>query len=298
MTRSSTSIEQELARLGQLEGKAQEVESVGKGVREEAAKTLSDLRKRVKAGGTTGDRIKDFVLVQWGSLDETLVARYREVEERLAKHVGELVLFVVRERVLLRHDCFGRRAPRDSDYGTSEYWHLGVIESPELVLDLEGGSCAVLTGSYVTRKRSLVLREGDVPAGRHHVFPPLLGDHLERTARMIDFDEPPLPRGELLIGDVEVEEWFTKHRIRDTVLCRAARLLGRPMEYSDEYKERCAQQRAKALQEISDELPKLATKSPVLKAALQELSDLDEPDFSVISFQELCQKLGISKREE
>ncbi len=298
MTRSSTSIEQELVRIGRLEGRAEEVASLGKGAHEEAAKARSDLRKRVKAGETTGDRVKDFVLVQWGSLDETLVARYREIEERVAKHVGELILFVVRERVLLRHDCFGRRAPRDSDYGTSEYWYLGVIESPELVLDLEGGSCAVLTGSYVTRKHSLVLREGDVPAGRHHVFPPLLGDHLERTARMVDFDEPPLPRGELLIGDVEVEEWFTKHRIRDTVLCKAAQMLGKPMEYSDEHKERCAQQRAKALEEISEELPMLAAKSPVLKAALHELCDLDQPDFSVISFQELCKKLGISKREE
>jgi hypothetical protein len=298
VTQSTTSIEQDLARIGQLEGRAEEVESLRKGAQEEAGKALERLRRRIKAGETTGDRIKDFVLTRGYSLDESLVARYREVEERLARHVGELALFVVRERVLLRHDCFGGRTPRESDYGSTERWYLGLIESSELVLDLEGGSCAVLTRNYVTRKRALVLKEGNVPPVRHYEFPPSITDYLERTARMIDFGQPAVPRGELLIGNAEVEEWFTRHRGRDTVLCKAAQLLGKPMEYSDEYKERCARQRAKALEEISDELPKLATKSPVLKAALQHLCDLDEPDFSVISFSELCQKLGISKREE
>jgi hypothetical protein len=279
-----SNLNQELEGIQRLEGQTTAKQK-------QAGNRMARLRRRIKAGETTGDRIKDFVIAQWGSLDEHLLSRYRSVEERLARHVGELALFVTRTRVSLDFSMVPRSSRGPSTI--TEKWYLGVVKEPSLALEVTTGECTMVTERFVESKHPFDVLEGNVPPVRHLVFPPALEDYLESTARMIDLGEPAKRSGELLIGDAEVEAWFEKKRLRDALLCRASRLLGHPMEESDEYKAAREKRCAEALKQVRAFSIEALKSQPGLKAALETVVELGAPDVPMPTFSELCKLFGI-----
>jgi len=61
---------------------------------EKIRKRIETLRKRILAGGTTGDPIRDYVIVTNETLSEEVEQPYRELEEMLKGREGEQVLVV------------------------------------------------------------------------------------------------------------------------------------------------------------------------------------------------------------
>jgi hypothetical protein len=64
---------------------------------EQQSRTLEkDIVRRIRLGGTTGDRLKDYVIRKKGSIDFEAFELYQDLEDRLANHVGEPIIVICR----------------------------------------------------------------------------------------------------------------------------------------------------------------------------------------------------------
>ncbi|HWB34256.1 MAG TPA: hypothetical protein VG753_02990 [Candidatus Paceibacterota bacterium] len=90
----------------------------------EIGRNLDYLRDNIKAGSTTGDRIRDLLIRVHGVSDE-LETIYRQLDAELIGRRGEFVLlsYIVKER------AYGIR----DDMRSVDYYRLGVLEGEELI---------------------------------------------------------------------------------------------------------------------------------------------------------------------
>ena len=231
-----TDVHQEIQSILELEAQASAVETHAQAISAQANEKMKELQGRIKRGATTGDRIKDFVIVCYGFLNEEIEAVYRDLEARVGQHVGEFVLMIANEENF--HGCTGfGHEPKDEDYVLDEHLYLGILKDGALVLNLTDNKCELPTGNYVqcwdAWRENVKLIEGNLTSGWCHDFGRNLNKQLKRRNPMARFQKEQDLELEVKIGDAEVKEWFEKRREHHlVVLQKASRLLGRETEES------------------------------------------------------------------
>lgn len=209
------SLNDDVANIGHLQDLTQRLREQLEANGEELKTAMAEVRERVRAGESTGDRVRDFVLSRYGfspQIEQTL----RDIEVQLFDHVGELVLIVLREENF--HGCtgFGGKA-EDRDYHLEERWYLGVVSDVELIMDPTkpdlqlptGGQHLTVRLSYPGQEK---VEEDDIRLG--HNLDPLyrLNQPLKLRNPMnrriaIPLTDQELLQMELIVGSEAVEAW-------------------------------------------------------------------------------------------
>lgn len=188
-------------------------------------KKTRELRRRIKRGESTGDKIRDFVVMRYGP-NEELETRIRNLEGHISQHVGEFVLMVVKH-VGLSYQDEPYSYTNKLRVHTEEY--LGVLKGGALLLSPNGDSHALPTDSYLENWRGIhnpVLVKENLQPPRHTFYQDdmlrYLDQPLEQT--FVRREEPDICI-ELVIGDGAIKKW--RKYTDPATLERAARLLGR-----------------------------------------------------------------------
>ena len=273
---------------------------------------LLQLRKRIKAGETTGDHIRDFVIACHGYSDTALVARYRTIEEDLARYCGQFVLLVSKSEEF--HGCTGfDHQPHPNELSLDVHLFMGVIEVGALLLDLEKETCAIpVCGEHICAwhpsdgKATEIATDIENRSSCNFVEAHLKPLKCKNPMHQLDthFEM------ELRIGDKAVAEWFTdtNERLYGKAYKNMAVMLGRPLA-TDEPDQPTPDELVGRIGEIlllrqkgifplrpSVLAPSIIVKrnvakqiKPLLALALQ----LKLEDKSVISIRELCEIFGV-----
>ena len=224
---------------------------------------LRRIRELILSGKSTGDRIRDYVLVVCGHCS-ILEEKYRDLEASVADYEGQLAL-------LKRADTIQAMGDRQllPDYRRPvrvESLFLCVLSSGELLFNLSAGSCSLPSANYVEIKLSS--SRGDLPVlGGNLAIPRiwgLVGENpepfsvLDYPMQLRDWkifgDDP--PEIEIIIGDVKVRDWFyDRGSTYVTLLERAAEALGHSVPPTEE------------------ELAQLELNRSVWRGRLEELSE-------------------------
>ncbi|HEY4517829.1 MAG TPA: hypothetical protein VJI74_02975 [Candidatus Paceibacterota bacterium] len=186
------------------------------------AKVQEGLRGRLRGGMTTGDRIRDFVIVQSGYREEE-EERYRQIEEALEGRTGEFVLvqFWKYQRVVFH---VVSRGPGEEIGRWEKLWLLGVLTDDRLVLKLQPATCFLPTTKRV--------RIHD-PKGPWEQENQPISEELMFGPNHFLLDSAPLPQGvgehmtsRITVGDRNVKLWF---EVKSTpeVYRKCAELLGK-----------------------------------------------------------------------
>jgi hypothetical protein len=118
---------------------AEKSASIARGMVE---KTIAELQEKIRAGETTGDRLRDLIFLADGSegLDEAHVATYQALERRLFGKKGEFVL--IGYDALVRRRFGGQTL--ESDFEREEHFRIGLLADDKLGL-FEDPSYTILT---------------------------------------------------------------------------------------------------------------------------------------------------------
>lgn len=103
---------------------------------------LEAIREKIKSGETTGDRLRDFALVCHGDdLKGTVTKIFRDLEAQLAGKNGQLFAIIEYEDARPHLQMFPHRHP--------EFLTLGLLDSEQLVLDMQAGTWRIPCREYV-----------------------------------------------------------------------------------------------------------------------------------------------------
>jgi len=272
-----------------------------------------ELGNRIKAGETTGDRIRDFVIACHGYPGTTLLARYRAIAKYVSRYCGQFVLVVKKSEEF--HGCtdFGYQ-PQPSDLSLDVHLYMGVIALGTLILDPKKEKCAIPTcGHHVVARRphdgTAMKKTGDIFNNN------CLCNFVEDLYEPLECKNPAHRlethfKVELLIGDRDVADWFTgvNERLYGKAYKNMAAMLGRPL-VTDQADQPTPDELVCRIGEIlllrqqgifpvrpSALAPSIVVKrnvakriKPLLALALQ----LGLEDDSVLSIKELCEVFGV-----
>jgi len=234
----------------------------------EAFEKLERLQKKIKNGDSTGDKIRDFVIVNLGTISPDNEKPYRETEARLKDGIGNQILVV--EQKESTHGCPGILSPRSIDpmfIGIDTELRLGVLTSG-LELDIGEGKIILPTERHA-RKYGLEysgdkweLKEGPISLGGGYRFMMNLGKEVQRrmTPMPNDFSTP-FEYGLMLHLGEEVEQYFSRNRslldnkcILDTSYVDALNLLGLeiPERFKKKYDENVYQERVGIINKLEE----------------------------------------------
>jgi len=176
-----------------------ETEEAREQERKEAAERKQQLNKelkeRVLAGESTGDRIADWVISAHGSLISEYHKAVLDLDRRIREHQGEPVLITEAESRF--HGCTGfGYTPRLSEFSLDQTWKLGILNG-ELEIVLGESYWSFPTGSHVrwtssSWRRGAELQEGDATAfwaGHfiHHLQEPVRSGREDHTPVKLAF---------------------------------------------------------------------------------------------------------------
>ena len=114
---------------------------------EETSNKLAEIRARIKNGESTGDKIKDFMIVyysnvSYGAVDDSL----RLLQGNIDKHQQEQILVINKCETV--KGCTGYGHP--GFYGLDESLRIGLLQG-DLDFDLNSGSIVIPTGKHVQK---------------------------------------------------------------------------------------------------------------------------------------------------
>src|SRR3989344_8695596 len=180
------------------------------------------IRERIQEGETTGDRIRDFVLLR-GGYDEREEERYRKIDEALRGHTGEFVLVKYWEHVCIRHVLIPRPG-HENVYEDRDRYLAGTLQDEKLVFSLKTRSC-----SLPTAKRVLLLH----PKGEPGKNTRPIAEELMFGPNHFLLDGAPLPQGvgehmvsRVIVGDKNVKDWLSTEST-PKIYEKCAELLGK-----------------------------------------------------------------------
>jgi len=132
-------------------------------------KTLAELREAIKAGGTTGDKILDFVISRygWDEKTKTVERFYRALDARFRASVGQFVLLTYTHK---KQVCLRDPGPSEpDDFITVTNYYLGIVKDGGLILktDSEFGLWELPTEKY-----AVIRRGGDTDIREGNILPP------------------------------------------------------------------------------------------------------------------------------
>ncbi len=145
-------IRQQLAALRKKESRCDEMALQAKELYSEVTKGWRDVQQRIKDGETTGDQLKDFVIVRYGLPSEEIEQRFRDLQARFKNHQGQYVMVVqkVREQIVFR----GPGEGRDNDYAIRTELSIGMLAADSLIINSKSGEFFFPTGGkYATCRR-------------------------------------------------------------------------------------------------------------------------------------------------
>lgn len=266
-----TDINQEIRSILELKAQASGIQTNAQAIYVQANEKMKELRERIKRGETTGDRIRDFVIARYYSLNEKIKAVYRDLETQIGQHVGEFILMIAKEENF--HGCTGfGYEPKDRDYVLDEHLYLGVLKDGSLVLNPADDKCELLTGNHVrcwdVWRENVELVEGNLASHWRYDFGLNLNKQLKCRNPMARFQKEVDLELEVKIGDVEVKAWFEKQRGHHLVVFqKASRLLGRQTEESP----RLAVELQRRREDVAKQLTGLVEKRDQLKLEIAHI---------------------------
>lgn len=196
----------------------------------EASERLKQLQEKIKKGESTGDKIRDFVIVNLGTLSPDAEKLYRETEAKLRNSAGNQILVVEQSESI--HGCPGIVPPQYINpmfIGIDTELRLGVLTSG-LELDIGGGKIVFPTERHARKYdwRSMnrwELEEGPISFSCYE-FRNLGKDVHRRMAPMPNDFSAHFEHGLILYLGEEVEQYFVGNRHLDTSYVEALNLLG------------------------------------------------------------------------
>ena len=207
-----------------------EMQSKSSSARSATHAKISQLIEKIKGGQSTGDKIRDFVIVNLGSISPDAAKPYRETEARLRNSAGSQILVVKQEEAI--HGCPGIIAPEYIDpmfVGIDTELTLGILTSG-LDLDVLKGEIIFPTQRHARRYdrfsgRKWELQEGPISLNWYDFM--RLGNEVERRRTPMPNDlSAHFERGLMINVGEEVEQYFGKNGYLDTSYLEALNLLG------------------------------------------------------------------------
>ncbi len=208
-----------------------ELSNESSSARSRAFEKLKQLQEKVKGGESTGDRIKNFVIVNLGSLSPDAEKPYRETEARCRECVGSQILVVKQNESI--HGCPGIVPPQYIDpmfIGINTELILGVLTSG-LELDIGGGKIIFPTDRHARKydkysRGKWELEEGPISISWYDFANLGKEVHRRRTPMPSDLSAR-FEHGLMLHLGEEVEQYFGGSGRLDTSYVEALNLLGR-----------------------------------------------------------------------
>lgn len=215
----------------------------------EINKAFSQLKEKVKQGETTGDPIRDFVIVYHNTLaNEDLEKPYRELAERA--QAGQPVMLVERSKGGRTDALGGRFMPRiDID------WKLGILAAG-LEFDIKKGNIIFPMEKYVSlwdrefSRMEWSLADGPISMGYFEII--FLGKNIGEPLGIPGIG--PLENSLHIYFGKEVEQQFMCNGKPDTSYVQALKLLGHeaPEAFMKQYAEERQQQKMAVLTRLED----------------------------------------------
>ena len=260
-------LQKELDAIAGLEQKAGTTQESAQKTRVAAQKKMEALCKRIRGGETTGNRIRDFVIVaRGGSPNPEQEKLYQELEEKISKHTGEFILVIGRSWESSGLVSFHGKSiighGRDhQSYYLKEEVILGILDGKKLVFNLKDHpQCQLPTSKYAhpwiqgkieatagNIKDSCAggcfywsISQLNAPARARTQY----GKHIEMPMENIYWDpdsaakDTPNLQLEIKVGDVEVDAWFIAHKRRGQTYEKLQKALGRIAIETPENKKR------------------------------------------------------------
>jgi hypothetical protein len=179
-------------------------------------RSWEEIKNRIKGGESTGDFIRDFVIVVHGRLNEKIEANYRLVHDGINAHPGEFLLAVERRRDAIFSLSYipssAPLPPRETEYQTTSTLNLGIING-SLALDIKTGRINFPIKEYVFLESCWsepTLRPGHF-FGSYHFLSSDIGFHLNEPLKG---DEEKKPVLEIIAGDQPIIEWLGRQKSR------------------------------------------------------------------------------------
>ncbi len=150
-----------------LQEEAKKLDIKSENLSDTAFDRIKLMSERIKKGGTTGDRIRDFVIARYTTVNPEIEKIYHDLETYILQNTGELVLTITRQENF--HGCVGfGHDPRPEEYVLEENLCLGVLNGISLILDPTIDKCELPTGNFVKKhggywSNKLELVEGNIP---------------------------------------------------------------------------------------------------------------------------------------
>ncbi len=276
-----------------------------------AFEKLEKLREKIKSGDSTGDKIKDFVIVNLGTLSPNNEKPYRETKARLKDGIGGQILVVKQKEST--HGCPGIIPPQYINpmfIGIDTELRLGVLTSG-LKLDIEGGEIIFPTERHARKyDRSLrskwELKEGPISLGLYEFMN--LGKEVKRrrTPMLNDFSSF-FEHGLMLHLGEEVEQYFSRKSplddkcILDTSYVDALNLLNLeiPERFKKKYDENVHQKRVgiiNKLEELADKESRLNTEIESIYGSIKHGGFMSEGAISMVEDEDDAKIVSIGPR--
>ncbi len=264
-------LNKELEEISELKKEEEARNGSARSIKKEAGRKMEKIRQCIREGETTGDRIRDFVIVARGAPNPETENIYRELEAKIAKHDGEFILLVGRSYEF--HGCTGfGHTPQPHEYVLETNICLGILNGKEIIFNFEDHpNCEIPTSKYArpwggVREEMKVEKENikDSTIGVLGLYWSIL--ELGKPAKIVtQFGrsiDPPVdsmeafngwrpeqnPKLEIKIGDVEVDAWFKANKRYEKTYGKMQKALERIAQETPEIKERQEQ----IIKEISE----------------------------------------------
>jgi hypothetical protein len=172
-----------------------------------------DVVRRLTEGETTGDVLKDAILVgSHGRPSEAFEKAYRLIQDKLVGKKGQMVVVIRREENFSGCSGFGRHTPSADEYVLEEHFWAGILTGEALILDPVKHLCDLPVEKHAlcwdpfSRDKTITIHNETIHLGIE--FPLWLDKKLERKN---PWGRRPhgLPLHlEVKIGDEEAKQWF------------------------------------------------------------------------------------------
>lgn len=252
----------------------------------EVSKKFKQLQEKIKSGESTGDKIKDYVIVTLGTLSKNAEKPYRKIEAKFRYAAGSQILIVKQDKGDYM-GTIGQGCSKPSLTIIDETLTLGILKSG-LELDIQKGDIIFPTDKHVIKRGNYSnnkwgLKEGPISLDCCEFT--YLGKYVKTGILIppqviITRDNPNFNHGLMLYLGEEVEKYFEKETLLgctylDTSYAEALNLLGHeaPGIFQEKYDEKVYQKKLGLITYL-EELTRLENTREEIQTCLRQTIEL------------------------